>query len=353
MKGTMGVLLDDRVWRGIRKGRTGHERLSFYNKAAKKNNIKILYFSLPLLRLTKGKVKGYVYRNGTYKLVNKKIPKVIHNRSMSGNQQRLAGLCRRSFVFNERTRYSKYKVHRLLTSKTQLRPHLPSTKTLTKENLKKMMKKFDSLYLKPVSSSVGKGIMRLDRINGKRWRLKGGLKSIKDNEKKMVQIVHKKLKGRNYLISETIPLAKYKNKPFDIRVSVQKSGDGDWQITGMVGKVAAKGSHVTNVARGGKVKRCEQLFSSCGLNVEDTKKEIERVSLKFAERLGEKLSHLADIGLDVGVDSKGHVYFIEMNGRDLRYSFGQGGLKNHWYKTYENPIKYGKYLLKKEKKAGL
>lgn len=349
----MGVLLDHRVWRGISKGRTGHERLSFYNKAAKKNNVKILYFSLPVLKLTQGKVKGYVYRGGTYKLVNKKIPKVVHNRSMSGDQQKLARLCQQSFVFNERTRYSKYRIHRLLTTKSQLRSHLPSTKTLTKENLRNMMGEYDSLYLKPVSSSIGKGIMRLDRMNGKRWRLKGGPKTYKDNKKRMIQTVYNKLRGRNYLISETIPLAKYKDKPFDIRVSIQKSGDGDWQITGMVGKVAAKGSHVTNVARGGKVKRCEELFSTCGLNVEETKKEIERVSLKFAVRLGGKLRHLADIGLDMGVDSKGHVYFIEMNGRDLRYSFGQGGLKNHWYKTYENPIKYGKYLLKKKETNGL
>lgn len=347
MKYKMGVLLDDRVLNGIRNGRTGHEKLSFYNKAAKKNKVKLLYFSLSRLKASKGKVKGYVYNQGSYKAVQQRIPKVVHNRSMSGPRHQLARLCRKSYVFNERTRYSKFTIHRLLIKNEQLRPHLPSTKTLTKDNLKKMMKKYDSIYLKPVSSSIGRGIMRLDRMSENRWRLKGGAKGIKKNKNKMITMVIKMVGGRHYLISETIPLAKYKDKPFDIRVSVQKSGDGKWQVTGMVGKVAAKGSHVTNVARGGKVKRCEDLFSGCGLDIDSTRKEIERVSLKFAKRLGDQLRHLADIGLDIGIDSKGHVYFIEMNGRDLRYSFGQGGMNNHWYKTYENPVKYGKYLLSK------
>ena len=74
MKRTIGILLDDRVWKRIRKGRTGHEKLSFYNKAADKSKIKLLYFSLPSLKFSSGKVNGYVYRKGTYKLVNKKIP---------------------------------------------------------------------------------------------------------------------------------------------------------------------------------------------------------------------------------------------------------------------------------------
>jgi hypothetical protein len=48
----------------------------------------------------------------------------------------------------------------------------------------------------------------------------------------------KKLKAlageEKYLIQETIALATFNDSPFDIRISVQKDGKGEWGITGMV-----------------------------------------------------------------------------------------------------------------------
>ncbi|RKD25766.1 hypothetical protein BEP19_02155 [Ammoniphilus oxalaticus] len=348
MKRTIGILLDHRMWKKLRSGRTGREKVSFYNRAARKLDIKLLYFSLPLVDLHRGVTQAYRYHPGKgYKRVTRQLPKVIHNRSMSGSRLKLAKLCRRNAVFNERTRYSKYTVHSQLWSDESLRPHLPSTKQCNKENLKLTMDRHPSLYLKPVSSSVGKGIMRLDRLEDGSWQLIGSGKRIKQKRGNMIPLVMKRVKGKRYLISETIPLARYKGQPFDIRVSVQKADNGKWQVTGMVGKVAAKGSHVTNVARGGKVRSCEQLFAANRFDAVKTRHDIERVSIQIAKRLAKKLGDLADLGLDIGLDHKGNVYFIEMNGRDLRYSFGQAGLDELWYRTYENPLRYGKYLLSK------
>lgn len=347
---TIGILLDHRTWSGIPHGRTGHEMIGFYNKAARKFHVSPFYFSLNHLKLNKGEVKGYFVRNGRYVLVVKSIPKVIHNRSMSfstGLRERLRRLSKRSFVFNAQTRYTKYKIHQLLVKKESFKPHLPRTKRFSKSSLAKMMNQYKELFLKPSSGSIGKGILRLTVEQIGSWSIQTSEKNWKKHEKKVYGYLSRKIGKRSYLIQEAIPLARYKGRPFDIRVSVQKSGNGKWQVTGMVGKVAGKGKHVTNVARGGSVKGCEELFAGCGLDVEYTKKTVKEFSLRVAKQLDKKLSRLADLGLDIGINAQGKPYFIEMNGRDLRYSFGKGGLEKKWYKTYENPIKYGKYLLRK------
>lgn len=63
--------------------------------------------------------------------------------------------------------------------------------------------------------------------------------------------------------SKTIALATYKGRPYDLRVSVQRGTTGKWQVTGVVGKVAGAGRHVTNVAKG-KVRRTEVLLKIIG-----------------------------------------------------------------------------------------
>lgn len=352
MKPMIGVLLDQGTWRGIPWRRTGHEKISYYDKAAKKLNVNLVYFPLSQVLPDRNRVKGYILDRGTYRLVERLIPPVIHNRSMSANT--VAGRKRQALtkriLFNERTRYSKYHIHRILVKKSSLHPHLPHTEPFNKQKLDKMMRQFDSIYVKPVSSSIGRGIFRLERTDQQLWTIQGPGNPKTKRSIKIYPYLKRKTQGKDYLIQETIPLAHYKGKPFDIRVSVQKSGNGEWQVTGMVGKVAAKGSHVTNVARGGKVRRCEELFKACGLDVEKTKREIEKVSIRVAKQLGKSLRNLADLGLDMGIDRQGKPYFIEMNGRDLRYSFRNGNLMTQWYKTYEHPIRYGKYLFKQVKR---
>jgi len=346
----IGILLDHRTWKGVPIGRTGYERINFYNKAARKHHLTPFYFSLQQYYPTKGKAKGYIYRNGSYRLVNRSVPSVVHNRSMpftSGLRTKLGQLSNRSIVYNAQTRYTKHKIHKLLSKKHHLKSHLPKTKLFSKDSLQHMMERFKELYVKPSSGSIGKGIFKLEQVDQGKWRIQTSGKTRFKPTQKVYRYLRGKLGQRSFLVQEAIPLARYKGRPFDIRVSVQKGGNGKWQVTGMVGKVAGKGKHVTNVARGGKVKTCEELFSHCGLDVYRTKGIIEDFSLRVAKHLGKKLNRLADVGLDVGIDQGGKPYFIEMNGRDLRYSFRDGGLSKIWFKTYENPMKYGKYLLKK------
>lgn len=347
MKPVIGVLLDHRTWRGIPAEKTGYEKVSFYDKAAEQCEVEVLYFSLPNVNLGKNRVRAYIRSDDSFQLVCRPIPDIIHNRSMSADpklRKRLRLMAKGRVVYNLRTRYSKYTIHQILQKKEELKNHLPFTLLLGKKSLTKMLEEYPSIYVKPVSSSIGKGIIRLDKRGEHSWIIRSSRgRKVKKSEEVLRSLL-KECRGRTYLLQEAIALAEYQGNPFDIRVSVQKGEGGQWVVTGMVGKVAAIGSHVTNVARGGKVKSCEELFKESGLDMKKTVNEIERVSLLIADHLDENLPSLSDVGLDIGVDQNGKPYFIEMNGRDLRYSFRNGKMEEEWYRTYENPIRYGAYL---------
>ncbi|CAG7644597.1 YheC/YheD family protein [Paenibacillus allorhizosphaerae] len=349
---SVGILVDDLVFRGLNKKKhTGTEKISFYNKAAATCHVKPVYLSLNRMNPGQGTAYGYTFARGKYSYGKVKIPRVIHNRTFptsSRSKKNLNGLNRISYVFNGCNRYSKYRIHQML--KSAFKANIPRSVNYSKSNLRRMMKQYDSLYIKPQKGSVGDGIMKLSRGHSGKWVAQLPRRTHAGTKKNARKIVHQAAKRKPYLIQEGISLAKYRGKPYDIRVSVQRGGDGNWHVTGIVGKVARKGSHVTNLARGGKAVKCNILFQSLN-HPKGVSDSVKQLSLRITKYLGKRLNRLADVGLDIGVNRQGKPYFIELNCRDQRYSFKKAGMGSTFYDSYANPVRYAKYVLKRRGQA--
>lgn len=346
MKHTVGILLDDDTFSRLPSRQTGNERLELYNRAAKELKLPPPFF-MNLRHIGGGTAMGYALKGRRYRLCRLPLPRVVHNRDLPVRprmQAKLAKLSRSAIVFNRRNRFSKYRIAALLAGDSSLRPYLPDTMPYSPARLAAAMGKYPALFIKPSSGSVGDGIVKLTRLGSGRW-LVHWQKPQKLSAAGARALVHRVSGGKPYLIQEAVPLSLYNGRPYDIRVSVQKGHSGAWQVTGMVGKVAAPGRHVTNVAKGGRVKRCETLFRESGLPPAKTGHEVARVALHIAACLGRHLPHLADLGLDMGVERNGRVKFIEMNGRDQRYSFRKAGMNQVFFRTYKTPMEYAKRLL--------
>ncbi|MDF2670908.1 MAG: endospore coat-associated protein yheD [Paenibacillus sp.] len=344
----VGILLDHKMYKGIQRNKTGYEHIGLYNKAAKELHLEPFYMSL--LQMGKKSALGMTYDGKRYRLARKQFPKVTHNRAITLKSSliaKLKNLAAASLVFNRLNRFSKHRIHNIVASSPSLRAYLPRTVKYSKENLIQAMHVHSSVFIKPTSGSVGDGIIKLSRgDDSSSWSLyiKKG-KPLRKGRKSAQAFIHRFIKGKSYIIQEAIPLATYNGSPYDLRVSVQRGDKGEWQVTGIVGKVAAKGRQVTNVAKGGKVRKCEELFQASGFSVTDTKHHIGRVALQLAHHLGRKLPHLADIGFDIGLDKSGNIKLIEMNGRDQRITFKKAKLTKTFYRTYFTPMQYAKYLL--------
>jgi hypothetical protein len=348
MKQMIGILLDPETFANVPGKRTGYERIDLYNKAAEKLELKPFYMALH--NTGKSYSLGYVYTDGRYKRVRRSIPKIIHNRAMTlspSGKNKLSKLAQSSIIFNRINRFGKYGIYRLLYRNRSLRSYLPYSVKYSKPNLIKTMKLFSEIFIKPTSGSVGSGIIKIMEKQSGYWNIywKKGMPTQKTRLQTLA-FIQRMVGTQAYLIQEAISLATYQGRPYDLRVSVQRGGTGQWQVTGMVGKVAGVGRHVTNVAKGGKVKRCEVLFQSGGLHIDGMKREVQRVSLEIAVYLGQNLPHLTDIGLDMGIDREGKVKFIEMNGRDQRITFKKAGMRNTFFNTYKTPLEYGLFLMK-------
>jgi glutathione synthase/RimK-type ligase-like ATP-grasp enzyme len=348
----IGVLLSDKIFQGIPKGKTRFENIEFYEEAGKMYGLTPCFFRLKDISKGVTEINAFVKKDGSYKKTAVPTPKVIHNRVHTFSKKAKVKLQRLVddgiIIFNRCNRYSKLKIHQLLAENEELIPYLPRTLKATEKNIFSMLENNHKLIIKPNSSSLGIGVMLIERRNSENV-----LSYYDKKEKRLKQIsfssdlpnvLIKTISKKNYLVQERIQLATFQGDPFDLRVSVQRNLQGAWQVTGVVGKVAKSGHFVTNVARGGRVSQLDRLLEG-RLDYGETVQKIEQLSVSIARQLAKKLPQLADLGLDIGLTSNGDPMFIECNGRDYRITFRNAMMLDTWKATYSTPIGYGNYLL--------
>ncbi|GGF98798.1 YheC/YheD family endospore coat-associated protein [Paenibacillus abyssi] len=347
----VGILVNSSVYRGIPSGKTRHEAIRYYEEAGRLHGLIPCYFRLQDIHFHRNTVHAYVKHPIGYIRKQLVIPHVIHNRALFENtsaKRQIERLIQSGKqVFNSWNRYRKLYIHELLMEDTLLRPHLPGTVAASPDTVKEMMAIYDSLILKPDNSSIGRGLMKMDRLETG-WQLtycgKRGWRKL-DFKNSLPLFLQRKLRKERYIVQQRLPLATYNGSPFDLRVSVQRSHDGNWQVTGIAAKVAAKDLFITNVAQGGSVYRIEDVLQQYPeLNIAQVRSDITSFCLRTVHHLSGYLPHLADAGFDIGITANGFPMFVECNGRDLRYSFQLGNLFEEWKATYANPIGYARFL---------
>jgi hypothetical protein len=224
-----------------------------------------------------------------------------------------------------------------------VRQYLPATAVYTRQSFVQFLDKYPVIYVKPSIGSIGDGVVRIERYGKQYFYISHSQRKVVSRQS-LIGEISRLVGTRKHLVQQAIPLAHYEGSTFDIRISVQKNGERRWVVSGMVAKVANPANKLSNLARGGRAVRVDEVFS----RLFDTKKAIEVIiqllnaSLEIAKQYERYFPSLADLGLDMGVDIDGKPYLIEINVRDQRYSFFKAGELEMFKKTYRHPLEYAK-----------
>lgn len=354
----VGILVNDTLFNGIPQRNTIYEAIHYYSEAGKEYGVTPCYFRIHDVRIDTMKVYAYIPSGDRFVREWINLPKVIHNRAIyldHASYQELESWTQHGIIlFNRWNRYSKLLIHQILLKDAIIRPHMPGTYAANLTNLKMMMNAYDSLIIKPTNSSIGRGIMKLDRV-ATGWRLIYPA-SMRISNRIWRQIrfsnqlplsLQKKLQKRSYIIQQCLPLALYDGRPFDLRISVQRGECGEWGITGIVAKVASPKHFLTNVAQGGEVMSLSDILANEYPSLDPTFvfQQIADFTMRVAKHLSTELPNLADIGLDIGITNHGFPLFIECNSKDQRYSFKEANMMDEWKSTFFKPMAYARFLL--------
>lgn len=360
----MGILIDNFLIEDYKKGYSIRESLDCYAEAGYKIGTLVYIFSLKRIDLENKRILGYLPQMNKSMVMSWQeqwlpIPDAIHNRikisPYSPGYKKInaiSNLIPNVKIVNRTTKIYKWTIQKILLKDGEAKKYLPKTLLFKGiDTLTKMLQEFPSIYLKPVGRSLGLGIIKITKEGADeytaKYSIKGKLYSISGSLTDILPKLKSLMGKRTYIVQEGIPLATYNENIFDLRVSMQKDGTAAWSKSRWKVRVAPPKSIVTNVSAGGTAANVEEIITSVFKEkAPEILNEIIITALIICKAIENKVSGIADIGLDIGVSQQGKIYFIEANFRELRLNGGISEDIESWKSTFTKPVSYLNYLYK-------
>jgi glutathione synthase/RimK-type ligase-like ATP-grasp enzyme len=275
-------------------------------------------------------VEGWVYTNGWHQLTLP-APDVVNNRLTSRkleNQPIVQNFIKEirqrynAHVFNEKF-LDKSEVFDALKRDSSLLKYLPESHSLQNVNqLKSMCAKYRSVFLKPVKGSLGKGIIRITRVEPESWE--ASFTTVNGTRRQSFNSLTKlfaatKMRANRFLIQQGLELIEVGGRPVDFRALTQKNLMGKWVITSIVSRTAGNHQFVSNLARGGTLATVREAVMKSKLPSafrEDASERLQKASLDIARGVDTYISaHFAELGIDLALDTSGRVWLLEVNSK--------------------------------------
>lgn len=210
---------------------------------------------------------------------------------------------------------SKLKKTIVLLKNKRLVLHIPPTKPFSFSTLKQMLLQYGMVYLKPVIGLKGKGVMRAEKVEVGYKLRKGRNSLIFKDIQGLYQYVRQNTGSKSYLVQKGIWTLQHNGRPFDLRIMVQKNEKRIWEVTGIVGRVAAPKLIVTNRSQGGKCLSIEGLFKPYigSEKIPPYKQSLFRLSRIIARELQKTYPAINQLGVDIAVSHDLKPWILEVN----------------------------------------
>jgi glutathione synthase/RimK-type ligase-like ATP-grasp enzyme len=289
-------------------------------------------------------VLGLVYDGQAWTEDTVSLPPSLYNRYYGPKPKivdRLETILGKNKVFNHVTRFDKWVIHQLL-SKSKLKDHVPATAPYSPQQLTLFLERFGRVILKPTSGQLGTSIY-LVAVDGGVYYLHYGTKSPIAHFFSLDDLLTRvgELVDQDFLVQEFLPLASVDGRVFDIRLLVQKNGRGQWQVTGMLSRLAMNYSYITNLSQA--IAPVRVILGKLLPNF-NVMAKLTELSIQAAQITEGSLGSLGEISVDFGLDIAGRVWIIELNAKPMKSTFEALGDPQLMLTIYSQPLHYALHL---------
>ncbi len=251
----------------------------------------------------------------------------------------------------------KADVHEALRRHPELAGHLPPSSRFQagEHSVAELLKPHaHGVVLKPSAGMQGKGVVHLARsLQGEGVIAKGRSGSNRVVQRQFAsdsacdRWLERVTDGVSYIVQPYLMLRGDDDKPFDVRLLLQKDGDGRWTITGSVVRTGQPGTLTSNLHGGGSAEPALQaLADKFGApKAERLLSRLHTISMQTAVQLENEFGRLAELGLDLGIEPDGSIWLLEANSKPGRSSFRLIRDDAAWRLAVERPLSYAQWLV--------
>lgn len=325
----------------------------------RKMGIRVFVFSPKQVDYIRRQATGYEYTQGIWKQGTFPLPAFIYDRCFIGASYRHY----KPFIeklqndpqitFLGRGLSGKWQVHQILSKSPELARWLPETQFLSMAKLEEILIEQKSAIIKPAAGTHGIGVVRITAA-ANHYVATGRGKGNQPFQRRfgslsqLQQFITHFTAGRKFLLQPYLSLHTPNGTPFDVRVLVQKNGQGAWEVTGKAVRLGDKNNITSNLHGGGKAVALDHFLADIfpPQLQQQIESEIDSLIDVLPGFLEEHHGRLVELGVDIGIDKYGRVWIIEVNSKPGRTVFRQIADRTARLRSFSQPVRYAHYLMK-------
>ncbi|MGG6313051.1 YheC/YheD family protein [Paenibacillus macerans] len=328
--------------------------------ACSRQGVYVYFFTPKHIGASSNQVSGWVYNNG-WKQAQLPAADVFYNRLNSRKLENKPSV--QHFMKEVKSRYGSHFFNEKYLDKTEvfdalsrdvsILRYLPESHLFRNyAMLKTMCAKHPIVFLKPIKGSLGKGIIRISRLEGGAYQtltaqVGGTRRQTYPNLTKLFSALSGKMKATRYQIQQGLHLIEVDHRPVDFRALVQKNLSGKWNTTSIVARIAGSQHFVSNLARGGTLSTVKDAIARSLLPAGVKAKvgaKLKKAALDIAQSVDAQIpAHFGEFGIDLAVDTSGRVWLLEVNSKPSKNDntpMGEGKIRP----SVKQVIEYTRYL---------
>lgn len=292
----------------------------------------VYFFTPGHISTNSSSLSGWVYGDG-WKRTTVPAADVFYNRLTSRKLENKPSV--QHFLKEVKSRYGSHVFNEKFLDKTEVFDALAHDTSLTRympeshlfrnfAMLKTMCNKHSVVFLKPIRGSLGKGIIRISKLEDGGYQtltaqVGGTKRQTYPGLAKLFSTLSEKMKTTRYQIQQGLNLIDVAKRPVDFRALVQKNLAGKWNITSIVARTAGSQHFVSNLARGGSLSTVKEAIAHSALPAGIKTKvgmRLRKAALDIAIGVDTQIpSHFGELGIDLAVDTNGRIWLLEVNSK--------------------------------------
>lgn len=288
----------------------------------------ILFFAFSIEHFKNDHIEGLIFNKKQWIKESLPLPNVIYNRIPSRLTEKskqakslFQSLLKKDIPYFNDHYLNKWEIYKILNNYDHIIPYLPETRLLNgKVTLKQFYHLYETCYIKPVHGSQGREIFQIQK-NEKNILMKCSSFSGNNiqqftNIDEVYTSIRERLKRKRFIIQEPIQLIKVGNSTVDFRYLCHKDSDNKWQITSSVARISKENNFVSNISKGGTIRKVSDILRE-HLNEFEVKQltiTLREIAIEVASLIDKETEGIyGELGLDLAVDINAKPWLIEVN----------------------------------------
>ncbi|WP_243291495.1 YheC/YheD family protein [Bacillus sp. FJAT-47783] len=266
-------------------------------------------------------IVGYYYNVLQKRWVQKKFPypDVVYNRyPFRENESSLLSLFERFDelhipIFN-RYFFNKWDVYTCLMKNKSVKRYLPNTKLVHHvQDITSFLQSYRSIYLKPVQSSQGNGIIKVAAKGEGQYVIQTVQhKTIVFSIEQLLHTILQFMTHSPYIMQEEIMTDTLYGKKYDLRLFVHLH-EKMYSPSGIGVRVADRQTVTTHVPTGGKIVSFNEVHARIDPN------QLGDICHEIGQTLCDQYGLIGEFSLDMGRRKDGQLFVFEVNSKPMKF----------------------------------